>query len=69
MNTIINWAIRNNIPEIKLPRREEDLLALVTLDLQATGISDLPDSLGLLQNLKSLYIGYNYLKTLPRCIG
>ncbi|MDN5566576.1 MAG: hypothetical protein L0G25_07195, partial [Psychrobacter sp.] len=68
LQSIIDWAIANEIDEDVIPRDIEALSKLTMLELKNYNISELPESLGSLTNLNALSIIKCPLINFPACI-
>ncbi|MDO9214520.1 MAG: hypothetical protein Q7U23_11890 [Methylococcales bacterium] len=73
LDELIYWAVENNIPEYfddedepwhGFPRDKQDILALTELYLCEHELTELPESIGKLTNLKLLYLSDNPIKSL-----
>jgi len=63
------WANKYNISSKKLPRDNERLMNLTSLDISNCGIRELPSSIDKLMNLSYLDVSNNNLYQLPDSIG
>ena len=68
LQSIIDWAIENEISEDVIPRDIEALSQVTELELKNYNISELPESLGSLTNLNALSIIKCPLINFPACI-
>ena len=68
MQEIWEWADKYKLPEDTIPRNRADLLALDKIRIN-DDIRFLPENIGKLSNLKSLYMCTTLLTTLPNSIG
>ena len=68
MQEIWEWADKYKLPEDTIPRNRADLLALDKIRIN-DDIRFLPENIGKLSNLKSLYMCKTLLTTLPNSIG
>ena len=66
---IWKWADKFGITEDLIPRDRDALLALTSLYIRNNNLSELPDSIGQLTNLRTLNIGENNLSKLPDSIS
>lgn len=80
---LFQWADKNNIPNkivpdlsgeiyhvqyIGIPRNEELLLDITSLDLSGYNLKELPNEIENLVNLKAINISHNQFQSIPECI-
>ncbi len=69
LTALFDWADKNDISEELLPRNETQLQSMTELKLHDLDLSTVPAEIGLLVNLKCLYLSSNQLVSLPKEIG
>lgn len=69
MTELWEWADNFEISAEHLPRNPEELLTVTDLDIRAQNLTELPDSIGQLTQLRRLIVSDNQLEKLPDSIS